>query len=179
MNRFIPAALLIIALPCLAAAQDKPANPVTDAVRAALARSSKIMVAAAEAMPADKYGFKPTPEQGSFGHLAAHIAESNFLFCSKIGGSAAPEQAKLSESDGKDKLVAAIKSSFEFCSASLAKADDSNLGENIILFANRSFTRAASLLMLAGSWTDHYSEQAMYLRLNGVLPPTAQPAKKD
>lgn len=176
MKRFPALALLILAAPWLLAAQEKPpANPVSDALRQSLARSSKNMIAAAEAMPAEKYTFKPTPEQMTFAHLAMHIAESNHLFCSKITGTAAPDQPKLAEADGKEKLVAAIKNSFDFCSASLAKLDDSKLGETLALFPNRSVTRAAAILILVGSWSDHYSAEAIYLRLNGVLPPTAQP----
>src|ERR1043166_3064687 len=91
------------------------ANPVSTTVKNQLTRFSKIMVAAAEAMPADKFNFKPTPEMNTFAHLSMHIAQSNFLLCSKISGTAAPE-SKVAESDGKEKLVAAIKSSFEFCS---------------------------------------------------------------
>jgi hypothetical protein len=46
-----------------------------------------------------------------------------------------------------------------------------------MLFGNRPTSRAAAMMMLTGSWTDHYATQAIYLRLNGILPPTAQPAK--
>src|SRR5579885_3756837 len=67
MKRFSLLALLILAAPALLAAQmSAPASPVSDALRASLARSSKNMVAAAEAMPADKYDYKPTPQQNSF-----------------------------------------------------------------------------------------------------------------
>src|SRR5216684_5960239 len=59
-------------------------NPVSGAVKAQLPRFSKNMVAAAEAMPADKFGFKPTPEMNSFAHLVMHIALSNNGLCSKI-----------------------------------------------------------------------------------------------
>ena len=152
------------------------ANPVSDAVRAGLARSSKNMSAAADAMPADKFSFKPTPDQITFAHLTLHIAESNLLFCSKVSGVAAPDAPKLAEADSKDKLVANVKSSFDFCSSALAKLDDSKLSESIPLFPNRSFSRAGAMFILSGAWADHYSAQSMYLRLNGVLPPTAQPA---
>jgi len=154
------------------------ANPVTTVIKGQLPRYAKNMVAAAEAMPPDKYGFKPSPEMNSFGHLVMHIVESNNLFCSKISGAAAPE-AKLAETDGKEKLVSALQSSFEVCSTALAKVDDSNLGESMPLFGNRPATRAAALIALSDSWNDHYGAQAIYLRLNGILPPTAQPAKKD
>ena len=153
------------------------ANPVTTAVKNQLPRFSKNMVAAAEAMPADKYGFKPTPEMNSFGHLVMHIAQSNNGLCSKISGMAAPD-AKMTDTDPKDTLVAALKASFDYCSKSLEKVDDSKLGEQMMLFGNHPFSRAGVLIILSDDWYDHYGTQAVYLRLNGILPPTAQPEKK-
>jgi uncharacterized damage-inducible protein DinB len=175
MNRVV-CSLLALAF---AQAQSSPpsANPVADALRQSLARSSRIMTAAAEAMPPEKFSFKPTASQNSYGHLIVHISESNFRFCSAVSGAAAPEQPKLTETDSKDKLVAAVRSSFDFCASSLGKLDDAHLADSVELFAGRSSSRAAAILTLSGSWADHYTEQAMYLRLNNVLPPTAQPAK--
>ena len=152
------------------------ANPVSGFVKAGVARYEKNMVAAAEAMPAEKYAFKPSPEMNSYGHLIMHIAQSNNTFCSKISGQAAPD-VKIAETDSKDKLVAAVKDSFTFCTTALAKVDDSKLGEQFVMFGNRPMSRGGALVALGGSWTDHYATQAIYLRLNGILPPTAQPAK--
>jgi hypothetical protein len=153
------------------------ANPVSTTVKSQLTRFSKNMVAAAESMPAEKYGFKPSPEMNSFGHLVMHIVQSNNLLCSKISGTAAPD-TKLADTDGKDKLVAGLKASFDFCGTALANVDDSKLGESMILFGNRPASRAAALIALSDGWNDHYGAQAIYLRLNGILPPTAQPAPK-
>ncbi len=153
------------------------ANPVSGFVKAGVARYQKNMVAAAEAMPAEKYSFKPSPEMNSFGHLVMHIAQSNNTFCAKISGQAAPD-AKIAESDPKDKLVAMMKDSFAFCSTALANVDDSKLGEQLMLFGNRPISRGGALVALGGSWTDHYATEAIYLRLNGILPPTAQPPKQ-
>jgi DinB superfamily len=181
MNRIACSFFTLAFVPALSLAQVQSTalsnNPVADAVRQSLARNSKNMIAAVEAMPPEKFSFKPTASQNSYGHLVVHIAESNFRFCSAVSGLAAPEQPKLSESDAKEKLVAAVRSSFDFCSSSLAKLDDSHLADSIELFPGRTFTRAAAILILAGSWSDHYSEQAMYLRLNNILPPSAQPQK--
>jgi hypothetical protein len=152
-------------------------NPVSAAVKNQLPRFSKNMVAAAEAMPAEKYNFKPTPEMNSFGHLVMHIAQSNNSLCSKISGAAAPD-VKISDSDPKDKLVAALKASFEYCTTALEKVDDSKLGDQMMLFGNHPFSRAGVLIILSDDWYDHYGAQAIYLRLNGILPPTAQPEKK-
>ena len=67
-----------------------------------------------------------------------------------------------------------MKASFDFCGTALAKAEDGKLGDSIQDFADKTKPRAWAALALAGSWADHYGAAAMYLRLNGLLPPTAQ-----
>ncbi len=153
------------------------ANPVTTTIKAQLTRYAKNMVAAAELLPAEKFIFKPTPEMNSFGHLVMHIAQTNNSLCAKISGAAAPDE-KILDSDPKDQLVAALKASFEYCTSALEKVDDSKLGDQMMLFGNRPASRAGALIFLFGSWTDHYGTEAIYLRLNGILPPTAQPPKQ-
>jgi len=106
--------------------------------------------------------------------VVMHIAQSNYFLCSKISGQAAPE-LKLTDADGKDKLVAALKGSFDFCGTALAAADDSKLGDFLFSFGTRQVTRAGALITLSDDWYDHYGTEAVYLRLNGILPPTAQP----
>lgn len=170
MRKLACLSVLVVCLPL--SAQEK--NPVSAALREMNQGRSKTMVAAAEEMPADKYSYKATPEQMTFGHLVLHIADGNYVFCSKIGGVPAPELAKLSETDTKEKLVERVKASFDFCSTALAKLDDSNLGEMLTLFGERKATRAMAMLMLAAGWGDHYSLEATYLRANGHLPPTAK-----
>jgi len=166
--------LLLFAATALLA-QDK--NPVTSVVKEILPRQQKNLVAAVEEMPADKFGYKPTEQQMTFGHLVLHIIESNNYLCSKIGDLPEVKAAQLKESDGKEKLVAALKGSFEFCTSALNKVDDSKLSDEVELFGGRKGSRAFALIALSNDWADHYSSAAMYLRLNGILPPTAQPKK--
>jgi uncharacterized damage-inducible protein DinB len=171
--------LLLICLalsPCLYAAQGK--GPAADALRQMLAGREKNTVAAFEEMPADKYDYKPTADQMTFGHLAAHIAEGNYYFCANTGGVPQPKVDELKGTEGKEKLVAAVKASFEFCHTALASADDSKMGEDIKWFDDKPRARAWAFLGLASSWADHYGMAAMYLRQNGLTPPSAQPAKK-
>ena len=112
----------------------------------------------------------------SFGHLMVHIAETNTTLCAALSGTPAPA-GKMEETDGKDKLVAGLKASFDYCSTALANVDDAKLGEQVAIFGGRMVPRAAAWLILSGSWADHYSAEAIYLRLNGILPPSAQPKK--
>ena len=153
-------------------AQDK--NPVTTAVKEILPRQQKNLTAAVEEMPADKFSYKPTEGQATFGHLTMHILETNKFLCSRIAGIPEANATPVTETDSKDKLLAALKSSFEFCSTALAKVDDSKLSEEVDMFGGHKGSRAFALIALASSWADHYSSVAMYLRLNGLLPPTAQ-----
>jgi hypothetical protein len=150
-------------------------NPVSDQLRQLLPRYTKNMVGAAELMPADKYNYKPTPEQLTFGHVVLHVAQSNFILCSKLT-STPPPTSDAKDTDPKDKLVATIKASFDYCSEVLAKADDSNLGTAVALSPTRSSTKAGVMITLACDWYDHYAAQAIYLRLNGILPPSAPQA---
>jgi len=168
--------LLLLLAATAALAQDK--NPVTSVVKQILPRQQKNLVAAVEEMPADKFSYKPTEQQMTFGHLVLHIVESNNYLCSKIGDLPEVKAAvPLKESDGKDKLVEALKASFDFCSTALNKVDDSKLADEVELFGGRKGARAFALIALTNDWADHYSSAAMYLRLNGMLPPTAQPKK--
>lgn len=153
------------------------ANPVSSFVKQQLARNNKNMVAAAEAMPAEKYSFKPTADMNTFAHLTIHIAQGNNALCAKISGTAAPASEKLADDDPKDKLVAGLKASFDFCATALANVDDSKLGEPMVLFGSFPSSRAGALIALSNGFADHYGAQAIYLRLNGILPPTAQPKK--
>jgi len=147
-------------------------NPVSDMLRQLLPRYTKNMVGAAESMPADKYNYKPTPEQNTFGHTVLHVAQSNFILCSKLT-STPPPTSDAKDTDPKDKLVGAIKASFDYCSEVLAKTTDTDLGTPISLSATRSMSRAGIMITLACDWYDHYAAQAIYLRLNGILPPSA------
>jgi hypothetical protein len=152
------------------------ANPVSSTVKLRLASFQKNMVGGAELMPAEKYSFKPTPDMSTFGHLMLHIAQTNYRLCSVVSGLPMPE-TKVADTDGKDKLVPVVKDSFDFCTKALANADDSKLGQMVQLFGPKPLPMAAAWIALPGTWNDHYSEEAVYLRLNGILPPSAQPAK--
>jgi hypothetical protein len=152
-------------------------NPVTTVLKTILPSRQKNTLAAVDAMPADKYSYKPTPDQMSFAHLVMHIAQSNNALCAKVADVPEPKVEELKETDSKDKLVAAVRASFDFCNTALANVDDSKLGDVVDLGRTQG-PRAMAVFFLAGGWADHYGAAAMYLRLNGILPPTAQPAKK-
>jgi hypothetical protein len=140
-------------------------------------RSRNNILGAISAMPADKFTFKPTPDQITFAHLVVHITGSNNLMCAKAADIAEPKAEELKETDSKEKMLAAATASFDFCADALGKMDDSKLGDEVEMFGGRKFPRAMAALGLASGWADHYAAAAQYLRLNGILPPSAQPKK--
>ncbi len=148
-------------------------NPVSDGLRSMLTGRAKNTIAAAEEMPADKYTYKPTEAQVPFGHWVSHATMANYLFCGKLTD-ATPPKADVKETDPKDKLIDALKKSFDYCSAQLPKLQDSQLGAEIALFGPHKMSKGAAALELSADWADHYAQMATYLRLNGLLPPTAK-----
>jgi uncharacterized damage-inducible protein DinB len=168
--------LLPVALCCLTAmaqAQDR-ATPVSDALRTVSQRSATNLIAAAEEMPARKYGFKPTPAQMSVGDIVAHLSGGNDFLCSSISGVAAPKRSEITGTAPKARLVSRLRESFQFCESALAKVDDSALEEQVPWFGDRQMSRAGVMFAAAEDWSDHYSQLANYLRLNKLLPPTAK-----
>jgi uncharacterized damage-inducible protein DinB len=169
-----PLQLTVLAVCSLAATAAAQGAPVADAFRATEQRHAKNLVAALEEMPAGKYGFKPTPAQLSVADIAGHLAEGNDYLCSAISGEAAPKRAELPKGASKEALMARLKETFQFCETALAKVSDSDLSAEVPFFGGRKVTRAQAMFVTAEDWADHYSQMATYLRLNGLLPPTAK-----
>jgi uncharacterized damage-inducible protein DinB len=175
----IPVLLLLtaaaIAQSAVAAPPTVPTkDPVSTALRDIMPGRQKNTIAAVEAMPADKFSYKPSADQMTFGHLVAHMIEANYLLCNNAAAVPAPKVEEVKDTDAKDKLVSALKASFDFCGDALSKMDDSKLGEMTAGLGGQQLSRARFALGIASNWADHYAEAAMYLRQNGILPPTAK-----
>ena len=70
-----------------------------------------------------------------------------------------------------------MKASFDFCTQSLAQTEDSKFGEQVPFIGGKLVSKGFMVVTMAQDYGDHYSMAAMYLRLNGLLPPTARPRK--
>ncbi len=166
-------ALALLLLPFAVKAQDLAPmpNPITSFVMQQVKRGGELQVSAAEAMPADKYNYKPTPEVRTYGQLVLHIAQFNNMMCSKLTGEPTPSTEGLRESDRKEALVAAVKKSFDFCAMVINELDDTTLGQPVGKMGSVTLSRGGALLLLVEDWFDHFSTQALYLRMNGIRPP--------
>ena len=160
----------VVMLAGSAPAQSK--NAVAEGLATEAQNHSRNMIAAAEAMPADKYSFKASEQQITFGDLIAHSASANNTLCAAAAGDKAPETP--TKGDGaKQALVDQLKQSFAYCDRAFEKVDASRLGEEVQIYG-RTVTKAWVLFHMALDWGDHYSQAATMLRLNGITPPSAQ-----
>lgn len=171
----LPQLLAAQATGAMAAAAPAPStSPVADGLRGMEQRFSRILIGAAEAMPAEKYNYRPTPAQMSFAQIQVHLAnEGNDILCGKAAGIEVPKRAAMDTTATKEQLVARLKETFQFCEQAFAKMDDSKLAEPVSMFG-MNMNRAMAVLITVADWSDHYSQEANYLRLNSILPPTAR-----
>lgn len=153
------------------------ANSITDAARKLEGTMSKNVVAGAEEMPADKYDFRPTAGQNTFGHLVGHMISANYYLCSALSGSEMPKFTRPQDSDPKDALITELKSSFDYCTQSLANVQDSDLTQSVRM-GPPGATRGTMIITFAEDYGDHYAQESSYLRAAGLLPPTAQQQPK-
>jgi hypothetical protein len=174
MKRLICLLAVCLAVPMIARAQDAAANPLTASVRRQFDDYAKNLVATAQTMPEEKYSFRPTPENMTFGKTIGHIADVNNAVCSKLFTAPATPFAKSSETDSKDKLVAGLKASMDYCSEQFSKMTDANLAEMVPFFGGKQITRLGAALAVITDFADHYAGLSIHLRMNGLLPPTAQ-----
>ena len=180
--------ILALALPVGLSAQQPtgaaPTNPITTAFRTRTLTLQGNIAQAFDSIPERLFSYKPTPAQLTVGYIAQHLVTDNYLFCNAFGDMKATRAAKdtttadsLKAKWPKDTLVAQLKASFTFCENALGQVDDAKLADQVTLtFRNQSrqVPRANMLLGHALDLADHYSQLATYLRLNGLLPPTAK-----
>jgi hypothetical protein len=121
--------------------------------------------AAAEAMPADKYDFKPSPGQMSFAEWLNHSTERNYADCAALKAEPAPEAAKgVPAFKTKEEVTKALKESFAYCAAAIDGIDDQKV------LASPQLTY--SLLHTVVHNNEIYGNLAVYMRVNGIVPPS-------
>jgi uncharacterized damage-inducible protein DinB len=182
-------AVLLLALSAsLGAQQSAPSNPITAAFRGRIEGLSRNIAQAFDSIPESKFSYKPTPAQLSIGYVAQHVAEDNYLFCGTFGSLKAEVPADaMSTPDSvkatwpKAKLMSQLAASFAFCAKALDQVTDATLaGQTTLTYDGRSRSIGLANMVLAHALdlADHYSQLANYMRLNGILPPTALPRPK-
>ena len=179
--RFVSFALLAFPLALHAQQAMHTADPVAQSFQSAHTQYAAWLVAAFDAIPQPKYGYKPTPAQLTVGYIAQHVEASNYYLCSRFAdmphapsaADAAPDSVKARWP--KDTLVARVRASFEFCNSALAAVRDAGLGDPVPLGEGQRIARSQLLVAYVTDLADHWAQIAGYMRLNGMIPPSAMP----
>jgi uncharacterized damage-inducible protein DinB len=178
---FLAAALL--AAPALA--QDKAAQKAEPAEKKAAPSGVKAeiigqitgaqekLMALAEAMPADKYSWRPGAGVRSVGEVFMHVAGGNYFLGTFIGVKPpAGLDVRNLEKDGGDKAKAidGMKKSFDHILDALAAIPESDLDKPAKIFGRDSTYREA-MLIIATHAHEHLGQSIAYARMNAVVPP--------
>jgi uncharacterized damage-inducible protein DinB len=170
MMMMLPAAL---AVPVLAQ------STVKDAMAKHWKTSGEFSIAVANAMPAESYNFRPSPEEMTFGQLMAHIAIADEGACAVASGLPRPAvPAKLMEwsknSDkvdvAKESAVGFLKEAFDFCNQSVAAITPEQL-DKVVGPPARNMTGFEWLFAYFTHTAHHRAQAEVYLRVKGIKPP--------
>jgi uncharacterized damage-inducible protein DinB len=162
---------------CTLAAQT--ANPLSSELRVAYTTIKTNLLKMADKMPDDRYLFKPVPEIETFGRRVAHIADANYRTCAGLKG----ERKALGAASktAKPDLVAAIRESFAYCDGVFESLTDATAVEMVNgaigspPFPGQMRTRLSTLWNVVRHSNEMYGYMSVYLRLNGVVPPSSAP----
>ena len=133
-------------------------------------------VSAAEAMPDDKYDFAPPGSLGefkgvrTFGEEVKHVASANTFFFHDPTKLLADNRADFAKLKTKAEIVKALKDSFALAHTYV----DAITAENAFATTSNG-TRAGTATLGLAHLNDHYGQMAVYLRMNGIIPPASRP----
>lgn len=130
------------------------------------------VIKAAEAMPEANYSFKPVDTVRSFGEIAGHVADAQYLFCGAAKGEqkAAPGAEKMKT---KAEIVGALKSAKSYCDTAYGMLTDANAGD-AVKFMRGERARIGVLEFNTVHTYEHYGNLVTYMRIKGLVPPSSQ-----
>jgi hypothetical protein len=149
------------------------ANPLSAEVQGRYAQVKGFVIKAAEAMPAENYSYKPTPDIRTFARVVNHVTEAQFHSCGALNGASGTAKAAPPETADKATIVDALNASFAECDKAYAALTDANMTEMI-----QAGPAKRSRLGIAWGNVSHDNEQyatlALYMRLKGLVPPSSE-----
>ncbi|MBI2223066.1 MAG: DinB family protein [Acidobacteria bacterium] len=182
MRRFgiagLCAAVAGLAVPAIA--QQKDARPIrvdaprtslfSDVARAAWYSINELVIASAERMPAEHYGFRPARDVRTFAQILAHIADNHHAACGPTIGRPRPDTS-FDRLQTKDELTKALRESAAVCDLAYGILTDQNAAFRYPAF-NSEYTRFALLVSNITHNSEHYGNLVTYMRLKAVVPPS-------
>ena len=130
--------------------------------------AKEFTLAVAEAMPAESYDFRPTPEQMTFGRLMTHIGAQNSDSCAVATGSIAlPEPA----AQDKTTAIKYLTQTFDACAAALQAIPPDRLSAEAYKFQGQPVLAYEALWYTFTHMAHHRGQAEVYLRVKNITPP--------
>ena len=127
----------------------------------------------ADKMPEDKFTYKSTPAQRNYGEQILHIATTNMALLPAVGGKATPPTIN-AKATSKAEILKGLSDSFDYGTALITEQTP----ETMVAVVKARFlgesTPARIFYFLLGHTWDIYGQMAVYLRLNGLVPPASE-----
>jgi uncharacterized damage-inducible protein DinB len=137
-------------------------------------RQRETMMKIADAMPEDKFGFKSTPPQRSYGEQVMHIATVNVDILKWMGSQTPAPSFTVESAKTKADMLKAMADSYDYGIALLKEQTDATITETVDGRFLGPSTRARLFWFLLGHSMDIYGQMVVYLRLNGIVPPASR-----
>jgi len=134
----------------------------------------------AEAIPADKFAWRPTPDVRSFAEVFLHVSAANYNLYKLVG---TPPPAALDirtlekSTTDKAKVIATLKDSFSHAKAAIKAMPDADLEKSLDWFGGKN-TQRGILLFIVRHAAEHLGQSIAYARVAGIVPPWTEDAKK-
>ena len=174
MKHHSRAVLFLVAAAVLSAA---PANAQPSVLKGELQKDwadlKETMMKIADKMSEDKFGYRSTPPQRNYGEQILHVATTNLALLPAIGGQAKPPVIN-AKATSKAEILKALSDSFDYGTALLTEQTPETLLTAVNARFLGSSTRARIIYFLIGHTWDIYGQMAVYLRLNGLVPPASE-----
>jgi len=149
-----------------------PVGPAAE-VQAAYNRIKPNVLKAAEKMPEADFQFKPTADIRTFARIVNHVTEAQFRVCSALNGETADPKAVPSDTADKATVIAGLKASFAVCDKAYGALTDATITE-VLTMGPVKRTRIGAAWGNVSHDNEQYAELSTYLRLKGIVPPTAE-----
>jgi uncharacterized damage-inducible protein DinB len=132
------------------------------------------MLKLADAMPEDKFAYKPTAPEQTFGERLLHVADGNRIGMGMLGAKASPPVIDM-RATRKAEILKALAASYDFGAAVIQEQTDQSLMDTVRTLPFLGPTTRARVIWfeLEHAW-DIYGQLVVYLRLNGSVPPASQ-----
>jgi uncharacterized damage-inducible protein DinB len=179
MNRIgMPGLAFALAAAAIAplAAQQSPAG-VRGEILAQFNEGAERLVQLAEAIPQDKFTWRPGEGVRSVSEVLLHVAGSNDFMLAAAGGPSSAQGENDLEHSTTDKaqVIAQLKASNARVQAALRAMPDADLDKATKLFGHDMTYRGVCLLVLSHVH-EHLGQMIAYARTNGIVPPWSRGA---